>query len=220
MTLFVALALAAADPGLSLPKGDLAPGLLNPLQMNLSLPPENAEGAGPSRDELAESVRFPVEGDEWLEDPLLVIDSEMNSSARDLASGHSSGGLDRSAGRTQPRIVSRLDRLILLLEKKCKGGSAAGNNPTRPAGDSNLAAGPGGQGELREQGGPARGMDRLSDEERARILQTQAAGFPPGFDDVLTDYYRRLATEQAVIVEEAGQPAASESDGSASALGE
>lgn len=198
MLTLVCLSVLSADPGLAIPS-DLKSDLLSPLSLPIEMPADGDEpdGPGPSYDDIADAVRYPVDGDEWLKDPFLVLDGEMNSSASDLGEGD----VERSAGRTQPRIVSRLDRLVTLLEKKCKGGGAAGLYPTKAAGDSSLAGGPGGVGDLGDSEGKARGMDRLSDAERARILQAQTSGFPPGFEDVLTDYYRRLATEQAAPVD-------------------
>ena len=193
--LLLFLLLVSADPILTIPSGLKSP-LLLPSVAPLAID-EDAKGSGPSLQDALESVRYPVDGDEWLQDPFLVLDGEMNTSAIDL----SDGDVTRSAGRTQPRIISRLDRLVTLLEKKCKGGGAAGMRATEPAGDSSLSAGPGGVGDLVDKDGPARGMDRLSDAERAKILQAQAAGFPPGFENVLTDYYRRLATEQPATVD-------------------
>ena len=194
LTLLTAV-LLAADPKLAIPQ---------PLRLDVMLPtsslPElstETEGTGPSFDDLRQQASFPVDGDEWLADPFSVLGSEMNSSASDLKDG----AVVRSTRQTQPRILSRLDRLVLLLEKQCKsGGGPAGNRATKPAGDGNLAAGPGGGGELQNADGPARGMDRLSDAERSRILQTQTEGFPPGFDDVLSDYYRRLAVEDSTTL--------------------
>ena len=136
--LLVSLLLVAADPVLSIPSG-LKSSLVLPSPATAAID-ETKAGAGPSLQDALETIRYPVDGDEWLQDPFLVLDGEMNTSAIDL----SDGAVARSAGRTQPRIVSRLDRLVALLEKKCKGGGSGIANGSKPANDSNLSAGPGG----------------------------------------------------------------------------
>ena len=125
MTLLLCLTLVSADPGLSIPP-ELKLNVLIPLQSELSLPDPAAEGAGPSFRDVVDSVRYPVDGDEWLADPFMVLGDEMDSSAVDLGDGD----VTRSATRTQPRILSRPDRLVTLLEKKCSGSGPAGSNPS------------------------------------------------------------------------------------------
>ena len=38
-------------------------------------------------------------------------------------------------------------------------------------------------------------FDRLTPKEREKILQSKNEGFPAEFDDVLADYFRRIARE-------------------------
>ena len=139
--------------------------------------------AGPDADP------YPVDSNEWLEaDPLLILDSEMASASRDLSGGR----LDRPHEVTQPRIVARLDRLIALLEAKKRSGNGPANGG-QPAMDSTLSPGGAEAGDLRAADDKARGMQQLPDAQRDRIRQAREDGFPPGFEDVLSDYYKRLA---------------------------
>ena len=141
-----------------------------------------AIAAGPDADP------YPVDSDAWLEDdPLLLLDTEMGQVVRDFGEGD----LTRPHRTTQPRIIARLDRMITLLEKKKAG--AGGGAGTNPAGDSGLGAGPDKGGELRAADDKPQGMQNLPDDQRDKIRQADADGFPPGFDDVLSDYYKRLA---------------------------
>ena len=131
---------------------------------------------------------YPVDSDEWIEgDPLLVIDSEMGQVVRDF----SGGDLTRPHTTTQPRIIARLDRMIMLLEKKKSG--VGGGNGGSPAGDSGIRKGQMKDGELNAEDTSDSGMQKLPDDQREKIRQADADGFPPGFDDVLSDYYKRLA---------------------------
>lgn len=138
--------------------------------------------------------KYPVDSDEWLTaDPLLIIDTEMNTVVSDMKDGD----LFRPHSTTQPRIIARFDRLIEMLERKKSGGGAAGSQPTNPAGASTLAGGPKEAGELRAADDETGAMEKLSGDQRKKIQQANADGFPPGFDDVLSDYYRRLAETKA-----------------------
>ena len=131
---------------------------------------------------------YPVDSDEWLEeDPLLILDREMGSVVRD----YGDGDLTQPHTVTQPRIIARLDRMIALLEEKKAGGGSA-NFSGNPAGDSTIRSGNEEAGELRTAGDKS-GMQRLPEDQRERIKQAGADGFPPGFEDVLSDYYKRLA---------------------------
>lgn len=129
--------------------------------------------------------------DDWLGDPFRHVGADMGSAADDLHAGRTKA----PALMTQPRVLSRLDKLIELLEKSCNsGGGGAGGNPVRPANASTLAAGPGGEGELRAPQKSGRKWADLTQKEREKILQSQADGFPPGYEDVLADYFRRLSS--------------------------
>lgn len=136
-----------------------------------------------------------VRDDAWLKDPFKNIQTDVKSVISDFDKGQTR----QPVKTTQPRIITRLDTLIEMLEKSCKGGSgAAGANPTRPANSSTLAGGPGGQGKLKAPDKKGRNWADLTPKQREKILQSRTEGFPPGYEDILADYFRRLARNQAV----------------------
>ena len=146
---------------------------------------------------------FPLDGEEWMKDPFLVLGFEMEAVVEDFKDGHSKP----PAETTQPRIVSRFDAVIESLEKKM--GSGGGPGGVKPAEKSTLAKGPGGMGELKTPKKAGKGYDDLTPKEREKILQSKTEGFPPGFEDVLADYYRRLAKADGAAAEPAAEkPAA------------
>lgn len=146
-------------------------------------PPEE-QSAG---DEVLEI--YPLDGQEWLKDPFLVLDMEMEAVVTDFGEGKPKP----PAVSTQPRIVSRFDTLIEMLEKKCSGSGPGGRSPVKPADSSTLSKGPGGMGELAAPKKNGKGYEDLTPKEREKILQSTTEGFPPGFEDVLADYFRRLS---------------------------
>jgi len=110
---------------------------------------------------------------------------------------------------THPRIENRLAKLIEMMEKSSKsGGSGAGSkNPSKPARKSTLRSGEGKVGDLRDPEATRRKWAQLTPKEREKILQSKNEGFPAEFDDVLADYFRRIARES-----EAGNSDGNESD--------
>lgn len=134
---------------------------------------------------------FPLEGQEWLKDPFLVLNMEMEAVVSDFGDGKPKP----PAETTQPRIVSRFDSLIEILEKSCNG-SGSGNGGVKPAQASVIRKGPGGMGELRAPKKNGKGFEDLTPKEREKILQSKTEGFPPGFEDVLADYFRRLSNAE------------------------
>lgn len=136
-----------------------------------------------------------VRDDAWLKDPFKNIQTDVKSVIKDFDKGQTK----QPVKTTQPRIITRLDTLITMLEKSCKsGGGAAGANPTRAANSSTLAKGPGGQGKLKAPDKKGRNWADLTPKQRKKILQSRTEGFPPGYEDILADYFRRLARNQAV----------------------
>lgn len=133
----------------------------------------------------------------WLKDPFRHLEGEMQVVVNDLEIGE----LQRPAEVDQPRILSELDVLVKMLEKACKksgsGSGPAGANPTRPMADSTLSGGPGGMGDLRAARKNQRKWADLTPKERQKILQSQTGEFPAGFEQILEDYYRQLATESS-----------------------
>ena len=62
--------------------------------------------------------------------------------------------------------------------------------------ESTLAGGPGGVGELGDEGGGPAAFGDLPERLRERILQARRAGFPKEYEKLLEDYYQRLAREE------------------------
>jgi hypothetical protein len=140
--------------------------------------------------------------DKWMDDPFRNIVSDMKGIISDLDIRET----HVPSTETQPRVLSRLDVLIAQLEKACKGGGgAAGNNPTRPANVSTLGGGPGGIGELRAPGDSKKKWAELTPKEREKILQSQSQGFPAGYEDLLSEYFRRLSQGKTVAASAAEQ---------------
>lgn len=139
-------------------------------------------------------AKYPVDGEDWLNaDPLLIIDTEMNSVVNDMRDGD----LFRPHTDTQPRIIARFDKLIELLERKKTGVGSATPNSSMPAEVSGIRNGSAEAGELTAKDDKTGAMDKLPPNQRKKIQQAAADGFPPGFEDVLSDYFRRLAETKA-----------------------
>ncbi|MFO1091782.1 MAG: hypothetical protein U0992_00515 [Planctomycetaceae bacterium] len=132
-----------------------------------------------------------VFGDEkWLNDPFGAIEGDMNSAIADLDVGRT----HPPAEFTQPQIIDRLDTMIDLLEKACKGsGGGGGQNPSRPAEASTLRTGKDRRGPMRTPQQDGRKWAELTPKEREKILQSQTDGFPAGYDEILADYFRKLS---------------------------
>jgi hypothetical protein len=82
------------------------------------------------------------------------------------------------------------------LERQGSGAGQAGQRVNRPAEQSSLMRGPGGQNEMRAPRDDGRDWADLSPKERQKILQSKTDGFPAGYDDILADYFRRVARAQ------------------------
>jgi hypothetical protein len=149
---------------------------------------------------------YPEDGEDWLKDPFLVLDMEMEAVVSDFGDGRPKP----PAETTQPRIVNRFDTLIEMLEKSCNGTGPGGNNPIKPAQASVIRKGPGGMGELIAPKKNGKGYEDLTPKEREKILQSKTEGFPPGFEDVLADYFRRLSKAE----ESSATPATDDKTGS------
>jgi len=133
-----------------------------------------------------------VDSKDWLKDPFRRLQTDMVEIIDDLADGKT----HTPAHVSQPKIISRLDTLIELLEKQCKSGG--GGNGKSPLRRSVLAGGPGGIGDLNAPRNSRRKWAELTPKERERMLQSRTEGFPAGYEEILGEYYRRLATEDSV----------------------
>jgi len=149
-----------------------------------------------------------VDSNDWLKDPFRHLQTDMVDVIDDLADGKT----HPPAHVTEPKILSRLDVLIKILEKQCKSGKPGGN-PNSPLRRSVLAGGPGGIGDMNAPRSSRRKWAELTPKERERILQSRTEGFPAGYEEILGEYYRRLATEDSVraIAPSAAKPTAGKS---------
>jgi hypothetical protein len=96
----------------------------------------------------------------------------------------------------QQLVVGRLDEIIKLLERASSGNGGANPNPTRPMADSKIAKGPGGAGPMHDPKSGTRAWGQLPPKQREQILQSTNEGFPPGYESILSSYYKRLAQEE------------------------
>lgn len=158
---------------------------------------------GPVKSARLQQLQSLVDNKGWLKDPFRYLQSNMVEVIEDLAASET----HVPAEVTEPKIISRLDVLIEMLEKQCKKGG--GGNPNRPLPRSILAGGPGGQGDLNAPRNSRRKWAELTPKERERILQSRTEGFPAGYEELLGEYFRRLATEDSVraIASPAGRSA-------------
>lgn len=180
---------AAADEG-DAAEGDTAP----------DKPGEDAEGAAEANEPAEETPAEESTADEepspedqaFLQDPFTYLQSDMQSATMDLKEGQTTPPADV----TQPRILHRFGLLIEQLERQGGGAGQAGQRVNRPAQQSSLMRGPGGQNEMRAARDDGRDWADLSPKERQKILQSKTDGFPAGYDDILADYFRRVARAQ------------------------
>jgi len=146
----------------------------------------------------AEAASASREDDAWLQDPFVHVERDMGRVADMLERRRS----DEPVQRDQREIIRKLDLIIEKLDQACRncsggaGGGSGGpptNNPTSPMADSQLAGGPGGMGELRDPDRDPKQWADLPPKDREKILQSKTDGFPAGYEQVLEDYYRKLA---------------------------
>jgi len=154
----------------------------------------------------ATNAPLPVPED-WLTDPFRHLENDMHVVEGDLDKGDT----QKPVTVEQPRILSRMDRLIETLSqaRNAASGAAGSSSPTTPAADSSLGGGPGGEGAMRSPGNSRRKWADLTPKQREKILQSRDQGFPSGYKDILQEYFLRLSQEEAV------EAAAEENDASA-----
>ena len=140
--------------------------------------------------------------DAWLEDPFGHLEQRMEWVVVDLERPRH----DEPVQEEQDRIVAKLNRLIELLEK-ASGGSGGGGSTT-PMRDSQISGGPGGVGELRDPNRSKRDWAELPPREREKVVQSSTEGFPAGYEALLEEYYRRLASEESASREPDESPGA------------
>ena len=128
----------------------------------------------------------------WMDDPFKFIAGDMTLVHDQLAAFKT----DKPVQERQDLVVDRLDTIIAMLEQECAGGAGGGANPTKPLGQSIIAKGPGGQGDMHDPKDGDKQWASLPPKQREQILQSKTEGFPPGFEAVLQSYYERLAQEQ------------------------
>lgn len=134
--------------------------------------------------------------DAWLKDPFGHLSARMGEVVDELAVKVTEDPVPQQ----QERIVRDLDTLIALLEKACSGGSGGRSsaNPTRPANESTILGGPGGQGELLRPKDSRHEWADLPPHERREVLQSGTEGYPAGYQEVVEEYFNRLAVERPV----------------------
>lgn len=71
-------------------------------------------------------------------------------------------------------------------------------NRGNPAQDSNLNPGGTPAGDLHAAGEGNQRFEDLDPRQREEILRSQQDGFPAGYEDLLAEYYARLANESAL----------------------
>lgn len=138
--------------------------------------------------------------EDWMADPFGFLGADMQEASDHLDIAQTEPPVEEY----HPRIEDRLTKLIELMNKTSpKGGSSqSGSKPNKPASASSLRENKGNIGDLRDAGASKRVWAKLPPKERERILQSKTEGFPSEFDDILADYYRQVAREQATDSED------------------
>jgi hypothetical protein len=134
-------------------------------------------------------------------DPLGDIAQDMKAASRWLGKLST----DVLTQETQKDAVDKLDVLIAELEKQAqqfKAGQSSAN-PNKPLPDSMIKGGPGGMGKLHGPNDDGKHWADLPPHERERILQSMNDGFPAHYQNVLAQYFKRLAEEKPVKADDA-----------------
>lgn len=140
------------------------------------------------------AIATPARAQDSTDNPLGDIAADMQVVVKDLnklKTGKPTQG-------TQKLIVAKLDELIEKLEQECQNckGGQANANPSKPAADSVIKAGPGGSGDLHAAKNGGKKWGELPAHQREKILQSMTEGFPAHYQQILERYYKRLAEEK------------------------
>jgi hypothetical protein len=110
-------------------------------------------------------------------------------------------------GRAGPKVrkieddvVASLDKLIEELEKQAQqqqGGGGGGAQSSSPAPDSNILGGRGPGNVDRRNLGNSSGWGDLPPKKREEALQQIGKDFPSHYREVIEQYFRKLASEEA-----------------------
>ncbi len=154
---------------------------------------------------LREARSQPETDDQWMQDPLVYLEQDMSRAVEALSKHRS----DKPVQDQQAEILRKMDVLIAQLEEAqknmqsaCGGGQQAGDGQGGgPMQDSQLGGGPGGMGDLRDPSRPTKQWTDLPPKDREKILQSTTEGFPAGYEEVLEEYYRRLADTEATRID-------------------
>ena len=150
----------------------------------------------------------------WMgQDPLGHLEGEMQELVHEIDGGDT-GDSTQAQGQ---EVVDKMSTLIAMLEETCSAcqsacngggvGNQPGNGPANggaPAPDSSLSSGPGGSGDLSDAGEGNHLLSDLTPEQREAMLRARQGqqGFSPEVNALLDAYYQRLASEEALNVEE------------------
>jgi hypothetical protein len=105
---------------------------------------------------------------------------------------------DKPTQQKQQDAIDKLDTLIKVLEQRRQQqgqGNQAGPSE-KPAEDSTIRNGPGGQGAMHDANRKGKNWGQLPAHKREQIIQSMTEGFPPHYQQLLERYYRRMAEER------------------------
>jgi hypothetical protein len=138
----------------------------------------------------------------WQEKDLGEIARKMNNIERRLELAR--GGPHTQ--KIQKDVVARLDELIKKLENQCNGscdcngggcpngGNSGGAKPNSPMKDSRIAKNGGaGRVDAKTLGKLAQDWGKLPEKDRAKALQELTRDLPPKYQEVVENYFRKLA---------------------------
>ena len=118
-----------------------------------------------------------------------------------LMTFHGAPRADKKVIEVQDGVIESLDKLIKKLEdqqKQQQQASSGDFGPSTPAEESRPLGGKGsGRVAKRRLGGVGKSWGELPAKERERAMQQIGRAFPAHYRDIIEDYFRRLAKEEA-----------------------